>query len=204
MSKSILIFIFILSNSALLYAQDTSNCGFEVLFNIKAGMSKGEAMDLLGKDYQANLVTRELEKLAPYQGSTDSIVNERLIYTRDVTPCFNGANTKVQLEFADNVLFKAYISTTYPKTSYEDMMANFNSLKKVIKAKWTYEKEIKISGENMLGFGYDYTKTKKTTAKPEKISLHYIDYETNNPTSNYILEVLWANLKNTKMNSSNY
>ena len=56
----------------------------------------------------------------------------------------------------------------------------------------------------LLGFGYDYTKTKETTNKTEKISLQYVDNRTNDPKSNYIVEVIWANLKNTRMEHSNY
>jgi len=92
----------------------------------------------------------------------------------------------------------------YPKTEYENMLANYNSLRNVIKSKWAYEKEIKISGDNMVGFGYDYTKTKSTNKKTEKVSLMYIDSRSNDPASNYLLEVLWANLKNTRMEGSNY
>jgi len=77
----------------------------------------------------------------------------------------------------------------------------------VIKAKWAHEKAMKLSGGNIEGVGYDYTKTKNAinkTNKTEKISLQYVDIETNNPKTNYLLEVLWANLENTRMEGSNY
>ena len=205
MRKSILIFIFILTNGLFLHAQDTQTCGFEALFNIKAGMGKEEVMGLISKNYPAKLINTEVEHLPPYKGSGGGpITKETLSYTRDTTPCFNGRNTTLQLEFADNKLFKAYIKTIYPKSDYQGMVANYNSLRNVIKAKWAYEKGIKIAGDNTMGYGYNYTKTKSTNKKTEKVSLQYVDYKTNDPNSNYILEVLWANLSNTRMENSNY
>jgi hypothetical protein len=207
MNKSILLSLFILGNSLFLHAQDTSTCGFETLFTIKAGMSKAEVMDLINKKFQGSLrlVNTRAEKLPPYKGSGgDSIIKEIFSYKRDSSPCFHGRNTLLQLEFADNKLYKAYISTEYSKTAYQDMMTNYNFLRNVIKVKWPYEKETKLSGGNIIGFGYDYTKTKTTTNKTEKISLQYVDSRTNDQATPYLLEVLWANLANTRMQSSNF
>jgi hypothetical protein len=204
MSRSIFIFIFI-SSSLFLRAQDTLTCGFETLFTLKAGMSKPEVIDLINRNYPSNLVHTQIEKLPPYKGSGgDSIVKETFSYKRDITPCFKGHNTLLQLEFADNVLYKAYISTEFPKTAYGDMISNYNFLRNVIKAKWIQEKGIKLSSGNILGFGYDYTKAKIPNQKIEKVTLQYVDRATNNPKVDYLLEVLWINLKNTRMESSNY
>jgi hypothetical protein len=205
MSRSILIFILILGNSFSLHAQDTLTCQFERLFKIKAGMTKTDVVAYIGDNYKATLINTDVSKLPPYKGSKgDSIIKEILSYKPDQQTCFNGRNTLFQLEFADNKLYKAYLSTMYPKSQYQDMIANYNSLRNVIKTEWAYEKEIKISGDNMAGFGYDYTKTKKTGKKTEKVSLMYVDSRSDDPSGNYLLEVLWANLANTRMESSNY
>lgn len=204
MYRTVLILVFLFS-SLLLCAQDSLTCGFETLFSIKAGMDKADVMNLLEKNYQAKLVNTRVEKLPPYKGSGgDSIINEILTYKRDITPCFLGRNTVLFMEFADNKLYKAYISTEYPKSAYRDMMSNYDSLRKVIKAKWTYEKPIKLSGGNIVGYGYDYSQTKKSSNKTQKVSLHYIDLASNDPNGKYLLEVLWVNLENTRMESSNY
>jgi len=205
MYRPILIFVLFLGMSFPLLAQDTLTCGFETLFTIKAGMAKSDVVAFIDNNYKAALVDNHMEKIPPYKGGKgDSIIKEILSYKADQQTCFHGRNTLFQLEFADNKLFKAYLSTMYPKTEYENMIANYNSLRNVIKSKWAYEKEIKISGDNMVGFGYDYTKTKSTNKKTEKVSLMYIDSRSNDPASNYLLEVLWANLKNTRMEGSNY
>jgi len=205
MNKSILIFIFILANSLLLHAQDT--CAFETLFTIKAGMSKAEVMDLINKRFQSglSLVNTQVQKLPPYKGSGgDSIVKEIFSYKPNFIQCFRGRNTLAQLEFADDKLYRAYISTEYPKTAYQDMITNYNSLRNVIKAKWPYEKTTKLSGDNIVGFGYDYTKTTTPTNKTERVSVQYVDSRTNDQGSPYLLEVLWANLANTRMEGSNF
>src|SRR3954469_8747062 len=150
MNKSILIFIFILVNSLLLHAQDT--CAFETLFTIKTGMNKAEVMDLINQKFQATLplIKNDVQKLPPYKGSGgDSIVREILNFKPEFSQCFHGRNTLVQLEFADDKLYKAYISTEYPKTAYQDMMANYNFLRNVVKTKWPYEKSTKLSGDNI-------------------------------------------------------
>jgi len=168
-------------------------------------MAKPDVVAYIADNYKATLVNTDVSKLPAYKGSKgDSIVKEILSYKPDQQTCFNGRNTLFQLEFADNKLYKAYMSTMYPKSQYQDMITNYNSLRSVIKTEWAYEKEIKISGDNMVGFGYDYTKTKSTNKKTEKVSLMYIDSRSDDPTGNYLLEVLWANLSNTRMQNSNY
>src|SRR6476620_6856170 len=199
MFRSILTLMYI-SGSLFLHAQDSLTCGFETLFTIKAGMDKAEVMALMNKYYPSNLVKTEMVKLPPYKGSGgDSIVKETLTYKRDITPCFKGLNTLLKFEFGDNKLYKAYIMTEFPKTAYQDMMSNYNFLRNVIKAKWTYEAATKMAEGTIVGFGYDYTKTEKPTNKTEKVSLQYVDRATDNNNINYLLEVLWANLQNTRI-----
>src|SRR4051794_26053731 len=150
----ILLFFFMLSN-LFCYSQDTLQCGFERLFTIKPGMDKAQVMDLVNENNYGKFSRTQIEKLPPYKGSGgDSILKEILIYTPTSVRCFKGNNTLLKLEFADNKLYKAYISTEYPKASYKEMISNYNLLRDVIKAQWPYEKEVKLSSEKIVGFGY--------------------------------------------------
>jgi hypothetical protein len=195
--------LFFLTLACSIHAQQT--CAFQKLFTFKPGMSKMVVLDSVNKTYQLAIADTKTQKLPPYKNSGgDSIVNEIISYKIDNSPCFRGTNTKLFLEFADNKLYKAYIVTEYSKTAYQDMISNFNTLRSSIKPYWKYEKEVKISGDNFLGFGYDYTKQKNATLKTEKVSLQYVDVQTNNSATTYQLELLWANLENTRMEGSNY
>jgi len=168
-------------------------------------MSKMEVLDTVFKLYAKSPVSSTVEKLAPYKATGgDSIIKEIMIYDLENPACFHGQRTKFQLEFADNKLYKVYLSTSFVKSAFQDLIANYNELRTVIKPKWAFENETKAAFENFVSFGYDYTKTKKVTKKTEKVSLQYVDAAVNNPNSYYELEVIWANLLNTRMESSNY
>src|SRR3954467_166318 len=131
----ILLITFVLGN-LFCYSQDTLTCNFERLFTIKPGMDKVQVMDLIDQNHYANFSTTQIEKLPPYKGTKgDSIIIETLVYTPAGVGCFKGNNTLLKLEFADNKLYKAYISTEYPKASYKEMMSNYNFLRDVVKAK---------------------------------------------------------------------
>jgi len=67
-----------------------------------------------------------------------------------------------------------------------------------------FEKGIKMSGSNTVGLGMIYTKIPNTTLKTEKVSLQYIDEQTNKPNGPYQPGVLWVNFTNARMESSNY
>lgn len=195
----------ILLFSCLTVSAQTEKCAFEMLFKIKPGMSKMEVLDTLFKMYALKPGQTTTVKLAPYKATGgDSIIKETMIYNVEKSVCFHGQQTKFQLEFADNKLYKVYLSTSFEKSAFQDLIANYNELRSVIKPKWAFENETKVTSENVLGFGYDYTKTKKVTKKTEIISLQYVDAAVNNPNSNYLLEVIWANLLNTRMEGSNY
>ena len=47
-------------------------------------------------------------------------------------------------------------------------------------------------------------KQQPPTNKTEKVSVQYVDSKVNNPGTRYILEVLWANLVDTRMEGSNF
>ena len=180
-------------------------CGFEMLFKIKPGMSKMEVMDSIQKAFSLAPTRTTLEKLPPYaKTGGDSIVKEIILYEVEQSTCFHGQQTKFQLEIADNKLYKVYMSTQFAKSAYQDLISNYNDLRSVIKPKWAFERETKLAYDNIVGFGYDYSKTKKITNKTEKISLQYVDNDVKNTNGYYLLEVIWANLANTRMEGSNY
>jgi hypothetical protein len=204
MRKMILI-LFCFTACYVAKAQTTSPCAFESLFTFTPGMNKMTVMDSVNKTYKLDIFSRTVEKLPPYKGTgTDSIVKEIIVYKIAGSACFKGSDTRLQLEFADDKLYKAYLSTVYPKTNYNEMISNFNSLRNSIKPHWQFESGIKISGENLLGAGFDYSKTKKITNKTEKVSLQYVDSKANDLNSSFLLEVIWVNLGNTRMQNSNY
>ncbi len=200
-----IIFVFCLFTFAYTTNAQTPTCGFQRLFTFKPGMSKTVVLDSVDKTYQLPVTEKRIEKLPPYKETGgDSIVNEIIVYDIKNSSCLKGSDTKLFLEFADDKLYKAYFVTEYSKSAYQDMIDNFNSLRGSIKPFWKYEKSIKLSGENMIGFGYDYSKVSRSTLKTEKVSLQYVDVQTNNSSSPYQLEILWANLEGTRMEGSNY
>jgi len=201
-----LILLFLISALAVtINAQQSQPCAFQRLFKFKPGMSKPVVLDSINRTFQLTIDKQQVEKLPPYKGTGgDSITKEVVSYRIDNAPCFKGRASKLYLQFADNKLYKAYIVTEYPKSAYQEMISNFNSLRSSIKPYWKYEKETKVSGSNTLGFGYDYTKVQKPNAKTEKVSLQYVDQQTDKSSVPYLLEVIWINLANTRMENSNY
>ena len=207
MSKKLLLVIIAAAFSGLLHAQ-TQPCAFEDLFTIRPGMSKPAVVDTINNNYNVTLVKTESEKRPPYKSSGgDSIFLETLTYKASGIDkgCFHGSNSVFRMDFADNKLYKAYIGTEYSQAQYADLMSNFTSLRKSIKKSWKYESEVKVSGSNVEGFGYSYTKTEKKTSKPETCTLQYVKMKGNSPSADkYVLEVVWANLQNTRMEGSAY
>lgn len=207
MFKKLLIVIITIAFTTLLHSQ-TPSCAFENLFTIKPGMSKPTVVDTVNNKYKnIKLVNTESEKRPPYSSGGDSIVLETLTYKANgiKIPCFEGANNVLRMDFADDKLYKAYIGTEYSQLKYPDLMSNFNALRSSIKKSWKYEHEIKVSGSNVEGFGYVYSKTQEKTSKPETCTLQYVKIKGSSPSADkYILEVIWANLQNTRMEGSAY
>ena len=186
-------------------AQENQPCAFQSLFTFKPGMNKMVVLDSINRAYKINIVDHKITKVPPYKGSSgDSIMKEVVTYDINGSPCFKGHNSKLHLEFADSKLYKAYIVTNYQKGDYQELISNFNTLRGSIKPYWKYEKETKVTGTDMHGFGYDYMKVKNASPKTEKVSLQYVDMQTGKNIGTYQLEVLWINLANTRMESSNY
>jgi len=200
------ILIFCLGFYLAALSQTNRECAFELLFTIQPGLDKAVFLDSIHKTANAALVSSSIDKVAPYKGTGgDSITVENYVYSIQSVSCFSGKNAKFTVSFADNLLFKVYISTEFQKNEMSEMLSNYNMLRNVIKPKWQFEKSTKVSGNNLVGFGYRYTKTQKVSKKTENILLMYIDDNVSNKTnSNYTLEVVWANLANTRMQSSNY
>jgi len=48
------------------------------------------------------------------------------------------------------------------------MVSNFYFISNSIKPRWKFENQITLCGDNIMGLGYDYGKTKKITTKTEK------------------------------------
>jgi len=180
-------------------------CAFEFLFKIKPGMQKAAVLDSVSKVVAASQIQSTIEKLPPYKGTGgDSITKEIVVYLVEKPVCFYGLQTKFQLEFADDKLFKVYISTEFGREYFQELTANFNDLRKVIRSQWPFEKATRLLSANLHGSGYEFTKTKKVTTKTEKIIVQYVDPDLKNSKAKYLLEVLWANLKNTRMEGSNF
>lgn len=203
--RRIIAMLFCFTANQITHAQNGTPCGFQSLFTFKPGMNKMIVMDSVNKTYNLTIVSRQIEKLPAYKGTGgDSIIKETIIYNIDKSPCLTGRGSTIQLIFADDKLYKAYLSTAYSKNNHQQMISNFNSLRRSIKPQWEFENEVKLSGNNIIGFGYDYSRTKKITIKTEKVTLQYVDSKTNDLHSPYLLEVIWANLGNTRMEGSNY
>jgi hypothetical protein len=203
--KRIIALLFCFTANRFSYAQNGIPCGFEKLFTFQPGMNKMMVIDSVNRTYNLTILSRDITKLPAYKGTAgDSIIQETFIYNIDKSTCFNGRRSTLELFFADDKLFKAYLSTAFYKNNYQELVSNFNSLRGNIKPHWEFENEVKLSGKNTIGFGYDYTRTKKVTNKTEKVTLQYVDLKPHDSHSPYLLEVIWANLVNTRMQDSSY
>ena len=157
---------------------------------------------------QITLVNQTAVKLKPYANAGgDSILHETVTYRIDSSECLKGKKSTVKFEFADGKLFKAFIETTYGTNEFNELMANFDFLHNEIKKQWKFEHAISVGGGSSAeGSGYIFNKT--TDAKKAKLDmcmLQYIKNNNSNPNNvNYTLEILWANLNNTRMESSSF
>ncbi len=208
MFKKLLVATIALAFYTVSHAQ-SNRCAFENLFTIKPGMNKPAVIDTINTKYSNVVLAKtESEKRPPYGTSGgDSIVLETITYKANGVriPCFSGNNNVLRMDFADDKLYKAYIGTEYSQMKYPDLMSNFNALRASIKKSWKFEHEVKVSGSNVEGFGYSYTKTQEKTNKPETCTLQYVKIKGSSPSADkYILEVIWANLQNTRMEGSAY
>lgn len=204
--KPKLLLLFFLLSSALTYSQTPTICAFERLFTFKPGMDKPSVISLVQQDYEIAITNTTSERLKPYASTGgDSILRESVTYRIDSSVCLKGRNSSLQFEFADNKLFKAYLVTTYSLNEYPELMTNFKFLHDNIKRSWKHEKEITLKSETTEGFGYNFYKTLDKNAKIETCSLQYVKLKSKTPGQDkYQLEIVWANLNNTRMENSMY
>jgi hypothetical protein len=183
-----------------------TTCYFEKLFTITPGMDMPSAVAKLQAFSKITLLNQTTDKFKPYANSGgDSILHETVIYHFDSSECLKGKDNSVKFEFADGKLYKAFLETVYGNNEFADMMTNFDFLHKQILQTWKYEETIKLQGERIQGSGYNFYKTQDKKAKLDMCTLQYIKTNTGNPTNdNYRLEIVWANLNNTRMENSMY
>jgi hypothetical protein len=180
-------------------------CGFEKLFAVKPGMDMPASIAALSKNSKITLLSQTQDKLKPYASGGDSIVHDVITYRIDSSACFHGRNNLIRFEFADGKLYKAYLESSYGEKEYADMMANFDFLHSEILKSWKYQKQITIAGGSASGMGYIFNKTQDKKAKVNMCQLQYVKTDSRNvETDMYKLEVLWANLNNTRMENSMY
>ena len=204
--RNILLLIFIVLSPCFINAQSQPKnyCQFERLFTVEPGMNMPSAIAQLQKNSKITLLKQMSDKFKPYsKAGGDSILHETVIYRIDSNECLKGGNNSIKFEFADGKLYKAFLETYYGQNDYADMMANFDFLHKEILKHWKYEKEIRLDGETVQGFGYNFYKTLDKKAKLDMCTLQYVKISGSNPGNDkYVLEILWANLNNTRMENS--
>jgi hypothetical protein len=184
--------------SAIAFAQQNNSCGFERLFNLKEGFSKEAVIDSISNIEGFTLLnTTAQQKKSANATTSKTAVKEMLIYSIDAAQCFRGINSKLQLEFTEGKLSKAYIQTTFASADYYEMLDNFTALRNNIKPGWEREKEIKASSGNLVSTGFDYSKAKQSNLKTDKISLQYIHTKPGNSYGIYLLQLSWINIANT-------
>ncbi|CAN5550808.1 hypothetical protein BH10BAC2_BH10BAC2_40490 [soil metagenome] len=176
---SLLIFILFGCGSI---AQQNASYAFERLFNLKEGLSKEAVADSITNIYN-------LDPVSAGRNNSSSI----LIYKTETIACFKGSGSKLQFEFINNKLYKAYIQTEFARADYYEMLDNFNALRSMIKPGWEHEKEIKYAMDNLVSTGYDYSKAKQTKSKTDKISLQYINTKPDKGFGIYLLQLSWIN-----------
>jgi len=208
MKKITVVYLLLASLPFYSNAQKTIQCSFEKLFSAKPGTDMPSAVTQLQAYNQITLVNQTSVKLKPYANAGgDSILHETVTYRIDSSECLKGKKSTVKFEFADGKLFKAFIETTYGTNEFNELMANFDFLHNEIKKQWKFEHAISVGGGSSAeGSGYIFNKT--TDAKKAKLDmcmLQYIKNNNSNPNNvNYTLEILWANLNNTRMESSSF
>jgi hypothetical protein len=203
--KTILTLIIGFLYSAIAFAQQNNSCGFERLFNLKEGLSKEAVKDSVSNIQGFTLLNTTAPQKKPVNAITGKTgLKEMLIYSIDAAQCLNGVNSKLQLEFTEGKLSKAYIQTAFASTDYYEMFDNFTALRNSIKPGWEREKEIKASSGNLVSTGFDYSKAKKNNLKADKITLQYIHTKPGNGYGIYLLQLSWINTANTGVETIAY
>ena len=185
-------------------AQTTNYCGLEKLFTINSGISKQAVIDSIKKNYALYLLNDNIINIPEKAGKNIDDNMEVVIYKIKNSDCFRGDNSKLQFEFVNDKLVKAFIETKFARSDYYDMIDNFNSLRSLLKQEWKHEKQIKTMSGNLVNTGFDYSKAITTGATAEKISLHYINTKPDKGYGVYLLELDWVNTTNNNLESIAY
>lgn len=201
------LFVCLLLAGNYLFAQKPATCGFERLFAVHPGEDKRTITDEMKQAYHATQLSITANNIKPdyIASEKDSILIETITYHIDSSACFQGHTQTLRLSFADNKLFKAYISAEFSKDQFDEMEDNLNALRKTIQNTYPHERAIKIKGTDVSGFGYTYTKDKRSKLKPDVVNAQYVLQNLpGTPRQFYLLEFTWSNLNNTRMQGSNY
>lgn len=192
------------------FAQKTKPaiCNFETFFTVKPGQSKALVQKTLAKNFSLKLVSLESARIKPpyIKKPKDSILREIITYSIESGKCFLGKNSNMLVEFADGKLYKVQLYTQYDITEEEQMLSNFAKLKGSITKTYPFIKKMALRGEVLKGEGYMCSKSKKPQGKKvEQCNVQYVQLESTVTKQKYYqLEVIWANLNNTRMESSYY
>jgi len=176
-------------------AQENIYCGLEKVFMLNNGLSKEAVIDSIKNNYHItpfNIIAGNSEATDNKNSSTQNL----LIYKIQNNECFHGSNTKLQFEFINNKLVKAFIETEFARVDYYDMLDNFNVLRNELRQNWQHEKETKSTSGTLISTGFDYSKAKDTKSIADRISLHYINTKPGNGYGIYLLQLNWINTTN--------
>ncbi|RFM30334.1 hypothetical protein [Deminuibacter soli] len=192
-----------------LFAQQTasSTCNFSLLFSVHPGEDKNTVIGELKQAYRVTLVNTVSNSIKPeyIPATQDSILVETMTYTLDSSACFQGHTRTLRISFADNKLFKVYVSAEFSKDQFDELNTNLEALRKNIQQTYPYERGIKIKSNDISGFGYTYTKQKNGKGKLEAVTVQYVLQNLpGTPRQFYLLELTWSNLNNTRMQRWNY
>jgi hypothetical protein len=178
-------------------AQLNVSCAPERLFSLREGLSKEAVADSIKSMYNIVSSNSYIQRAAETGRSANTAIKETVIYTIKAGACINGTNGKLQFEYVNNKLQKAYLQTIFARADYYDMLDSFNILRNMIKPGWEREKEFKQSADNLVSTGYDYSKAKQSKSKTEKISLQYISTKPGKGYGIYLLQLTWVNTGNS-------
>ncbi len=211
MRKVVLFFTVILTTySYTAFAQKAKpiTCNFENFFTVKPGQTKTVVLKAIEKNFTAKLISNESAKIKPpyIKKPKDSIVREIFTYSIEAGKCFLGKNSNMLVEFADGKLYKVQLYTQFDIVEEEQMLSNFRKLKSSITKTYPATKKMALKGDVLKGEGYMCTKSKKPQGKKiEQCNVQYVQLvSTVTKQKYYQLEVIWANLNNTRMESSYY
>lgn len=217
MQKYLIIILFFLSTSNLF-----GQCVFDDLFELKIGLSKFKAINVLNlKENVSDL--REVYSAWDNFGylKNDSVFLSQVNYKYKANGCLKNNDNQVILKFADDKLYKIDLKTWFKPDEFKNCVELYNGMLILLGYDFQYSDQFTIKTENsieQIGEGRFLYKNRdeKSKKKFEKISISYkIEYETvwnNNENKmiktgkidRYILEISLINCKETKLDTRGY